>query len=346
MSLTAEAESNEAAPQSRTDLACGIYFGLSDAQYFADIANGSSDMKRLSYSPSDWWWESRWNPLWEPDKLTPALIQGRAKHVIVLEGRPKFESLYGRKTLNYATKEGKEQRERYLAAGKTPLDQDEYDRAIVLGEIIKANPYLSNAFDDAIGTELSVLWMRDGIKRKARFDCFKHRAIVDLKNISNDREIPFPKACLRYIDNYNGHVQAEHYREARLAMRGLLADGKVFGDDYDEDALAAAVAEPAFAWVWIFAQASGAPLTWSCKLSFEAAQEWSDEDGEVHTDAEEINDIFRLGRVALDRAEKNYKAYVERYGLDKAWLLAEPITELDVSELPAWFVRNAEEIGS
>ena len=337
-----EDTNNEPAPQSRSDLPVGIYFGLSEAEYFADVANGSSDMKRLSYSPPDWFWESRWNPLWVPEKSTPAQIQGRAKHTIILEGRAKFESLYGRKTLNYATTEGKKQKERFAAEGKTPLDQDEYDRAIVLGEIVKANPYLSNAFEGAVATELSVLWMRDGIKRKARIDCFKHRAIVDLKNISNDREIPFPKAALRYIDNYSGHVQAAHYAEARLAMRGLLEQGLVFGDGYDPDALKAAVMEPAFAFVFVFAQASGAPLTWSFKLSFKPAREWADEDGEVHTDPEEVNEMFRLGRVAIERAERNYKAYLERYGLTSAWLLAEPIEELDISSMPSWFVRNAE----
>lgn len=336
---------NEPAPQSRVDLSQGIYFNLDEETYHADVALGSGDMKRLSYSPPDFFWESRWNPMWTPEKLTAALIQGRAKHTIVLEGRQKFESLYGRKTLNFATTEGKRQKERFAANGQTPLDQDEYDRAIVLGEIVKANPYLSNAFEGAIGTEVSVIWMRDGIKRKARLDCLKPRAIVDLKNISNDRDIPFPKACLRYIDNYSAHIQAEHYREARLAMRGLLEQGLVFGDGYDQDALEACAREPAFAFVFVFCQASGAPLTWSCKLSFKGARERTDEDGEVHTDPEELNEIFRLGRVAIERAERNYKTYLERYGLTSAWLLAEPIEELDISQMPAWFTRNAEDVG-
>jgi hypothetical protein len=339
-------DSNNGPPVKPHDVAPGIYFGMDEDFYHSSTSNGSSDMKRLSYSPPDWWFESKFNPLWEPEKLTPALIIGRARHTMVLEGREKFESLYGRKTLNYATTEGKKQKERFAAEGRTPLDEDAYNRTLVLGEVIRANPFISAAFDGAVGTEVSVFWEHGGLKRKARFDCLKQRAIVDLKNVSNDKSIPFPKACLRHIDNYLAHVQAEHYREGRLAMRELLMAGKVFGDGYDADALEAAVMSPEWAWVWVFAQSSGAPLTWSTMLSYKRSRQWADEDGEIHTDPEQINDIFRLGRVALDRAEKNYKAYFERYGLDKAWLLAEPIVELDVNDLPAWFARNAETLGA
>ena len=53
------------------DVAPGIYFGMDEDFYHSSTSNGSSDMKRLSYSPPDWWFESKFNPLWEAEKLTP-----------------------------------------------------------------------------------------------------------------------------------------------------------------------------------------------------------------------------------------------------------------------------------
>lgn len=327
----------------RQDRKPGIYWGLDEALYHADKALGSSDMKRLSYSPADWWWQSKWNPMWEPDVLTPALIKGRAAHTCVLEGRDKFESLYGRKTLNFSTVEGKKQRQFFEEEGWTPLDAADYDRTLIIGEVIRRNPFIDQAFAGSVGTEVSVFWTRDGIKRKARFDCLKVKAIVDLKNISNDKNISFPQACLRYIDNYQAHIQCAHYWEGRLAMRALFDAGLVFGEDYDERLLEQAVRSPEFAWVFIFMQSTGAPLTWATQLSYKAERQWLADDGEIHTDPGMISEFFQLGNAAIARADKNWQEYAKRYGLDGTpWLLQEPIQELDLSVMPSWFSRNAE----
>ena len=322
----------------------GIVFGLGEDEYHDDRGLGSSDMKRLAASPGDFYWASKMNPLWKPSVVTPAQLYGRAVHHIILEGRDKFERHYAPKRFSWATKEGKAEKERFAAQGLAALPEDDWERALITGQMIRSNPHLRTAFDDSVGNEVSVFWEANGLKKKCRFDSLKVRAIVDIKNISNDRDISFPKAALRYIDNYHAHVQCEHYREGRLAMRALLAKGAVFGD-HNPELLARVVASPEFAFVLVFVQSSGAPLTWACKLSYKQAREWADDEGEVHTDPEEINPMFALGRVQINRAEANYKAYMERFGTDKAWVLNEPVEELDISEMPAWFVRNAEADG-
>jgi len=68
----------------------GVYFGLSSADYHADPSLGSSDIKRLLRSPSDYWWESHLNPDRPSDKDTPAMQKGRALHTLVLEGEEAF----------------------------------------------------------------------------------------------------------------------------------------------------------------------------------------------------------------------------------------------------------------
>jgi PDDEXK-like domain of unknown function (DUF3799)/SAP domain len=88
------AEAPAKTPPARAPSAPGVYFGLSSADYHADPSLGSSDIKRLLRSPSDYWWESHLNPDRPPDKDTPAMQKGRALHKLVLEGEEAFESAF------------------------------------------------------------------------------------------------------------------------------------------------------------------------------------------------------------------------------------------------------------
>lgn len=72
----------------------GVYFGLSDVEYHADPALGSTDIRCLMRSPADYWWQSAMNPLCPEDNDTPARLWGRAFHKLVLEGRDAFERAY------------------------------------------------------------------------------------------------------------------------------------------------------------------------------------------------------------------------------------------------------------
>lgn len=73
----------------------GIYFGLPEAEYHADPSLGSTDLKRLLRSPTDYWWGSWMNPRRIPEAGdTPAKKQGRALHKLVLEGRAAFHKAY------------------------------------------------------------------------------------------------------------------------------------------------------------------------------------------------------------------------------------------------------------
>jgi hypothetical protein len=310
----------------------GIYFGLGESAYFSDVALGSSDHKKLAESPARFWWESRSNPMWEPDEITPALRIGRARHCIVLDGREAFEARYARKTLNWSTKAGMVEKAAFEAQGLAPLDDEAYARTLATKAIIEANPYLAETFTGMVGTEVSVFWNARGVPKKARFDGLKPRAIVDLKNIANERAIAFPKACLRYIDNYKAHVQAAHYLEARLAMRQLWEDGLVHGE-HDDEVLAEVVDSDEFAFVFVFLQSSGAPLSHAFQLSYRRLP-----------GGEEWNPIFDAGRRVLDRAEANYLRCMAAFGADTAWIEPAPIAELDSSQvsLPSWFLREAD----
>jgi hypothetical protein len=303
----------------REPFAPGIYFGLDEDTYHADTALGSTSMKKLAESPPDYWFSSPHNTLRREDSDTPSRIFGRAVHKFVLEGREAFERAYAPSDFNGATKEGKAESARIAAAGKTRIKRDDWERIVLSGSIIRANPAISGAFSGG-APEVSVFWERDGIRRKARFDYLKVRACVDLKSDANPREIAFPEACRRAIAQYRYDVQAAHYDEARAMLPQLVAAGAVHGD-HDPEWLRKVAASQEWAFVWIFYQSQRAPLTWGTTLSHG-------------------NGLFDLARATLAKAEANYRDFAARFGFDTPWVLAEPLAELDVNDLPAWSFRS------
>lgn len=297
------------------DLPLGIYWRLPEAPYHADRALGSGDVRRLAVSPFDFWWAKQG---WMPREDTTPLIVGRAYHTAVLEGLEKFRRHYARKEAPWTTKTGKAEKAVIEAAGLIGIDSDDYDRISMAATVIRTNPHLKGAFDGGM-PEVSVLWERDGIKRKARLDYLKVRAITDLKSIRNSRDIDFREACRRRFADARYDVQAAHYLEARAAMAGFIRDGRVYGDAPSDFVSAIASSDQA-AFVFVFFQAEGAPLTWGLTLS-------------------PGNPILEIGRRTIEIAERNWTENNARFAPGEPWLMAEPLSELDINELPQWWGR-------
>lgn len=301
-------------------IAPGIYFGLDEDAYHGDLAIGSSDVRLLSYSPHDYWFGSALNPEHgQDDAATPAQIFGRGVHKMVLEGRQSFEAEYAPCEHPGNIKAGKEERAAIEADGKVPLKAEDFKRILAAGDAICANPHLEAAFNNGV-PEVSVFWeTADGIPKKARFDFLKTRAIVDLKSIRNSRSIGFVEACRRSLAEWNYPVQAEHYREGRNAMAALVDAGAVHGD-HDSAWLRGVADNQDWAFVFCFWQAEGAPLTWATMLS-------------------PGNPVFDIARGTIAAAEANYADFMARFGAAKPWRLDEPLVELDISHMPAWWGR-------
>jgi hypothetical protein len=303
------------APPVHTD---GVYFDLYEGRYHADRALGSSDMKRLFHSPPEYWFSSGWNDLREEPEPSEALIRGTAVHTFVLYGRETFEARYAPAWLNGSTKDGKVESEAIKASGRIRLKGKDYARIAQAGTIMRSNPFLREAFEGG-RAEVSVFWTgKDGIRRKARFDFLKRRAIVDLKSIANTKGIDFERACVKAIEDLDYPVQAEHYREGREELARLVAEGCVHGNvDRDWLEKVAKIDRDAWAWVWVFWQSGGAPLTHSLSLS-------------------NANEICGTARVMLDQAAEKFIRYRDKFGMGSPWVLAEPTRELDVTELRYW----------
>lgn len=314
-----EEHDETSAPAKVGDLPEGLYFGLDEADYHGDVALGSGDVRRLATSPFDFWWASRFNPNRKPEKLTPALFFGRAVHTAVLEGHDKFREMYAPTDYDGGTRAGKDERATIEKLGMLAIKREEYDQILLAGTMIRANPHLTDAFAGG-ASEVSVIWTRDGIKRKARLDYLKPRATVDLKSIRNARDIEFQQACIRRFAESRFDAQAAHYSEGREAAVRFIRSGQVFGNSpgYLVDKIKATGS--AFAFVYVFLQVEGAPLAMGVTLSPK-------------------NPILDAGRTVIERAENNWRTFTEKFGLTTPWVLAEPPAELDISELPSWFGR-------
>jgi hypothetical protein len=72
----------------------GIVFGMPAADYHRDPSLGSTGLKRLLRSPSDYWWGSHLNPDRPLDNDAPAKQKGRALHKLVLEGEEAFAKAF------------------------------------------------------------------------------------------------------------------------------------------------------------------------------------------------------------------------------------------------------------
>lgn len=295
----------------------GIYFGMTDDRYHADPALGSTDLRRLLRSAPDFWWHSKFNPMRPVDTETPAKIFGHAVHTCVLEGREKFEAKYGPTDEKGTTREGKAERAALAADGRIPLKREHYDRILVAASMIRLNPNLGQAFQGGM-PEVSVFWIERGIRFKARYDFLKVRAITDLKSIRNMLEIDFSECCRKRFASHRFDMQAEHYRHGRTQMAGLAANGAVFGD-HDPEWLSKVLATgDAFGFVYVLWQAEDAPITWSCSLS-------------------PGNPILEAGRASIEMAINRYETFHDKFGTDIAWILQEPVEELDINELPNWW---------
>lgn len=312
----------------------GIYFGLSDEDYHMDPALGSTDIRNLLRSAPDYWFESNLNPskVFDED-ITPARLRGKAMHALVLEGKDAFASRFVRRPddppgstpadKGNLTKAAKRD---LCGNGESLLHGDVYDAVLQSSVMVKRHPDLATAFTGGF-SEVSVFWTRtqpDGIRCKCRFDYLKPRGFGDLKSITNTLGIDFRQACHNALA-YNGYLlQGSHYLEGRAQLRGLFEDDAVFGldkapeksDDLERWELLKKIAETKpTGMVWVFYQAEGAPLVYGKAMSFD-------------------NPIVSYERERIEVAFRRYREWMQKFGPNQIWLLDEPVTELDESELP------------
>jgi hypothetical protein len=145
---------------------------------------------------------------------------GTAVHGAVLE--PHRNDIYVTKTLSWATKEGKAEKERLEATGLPILDQRDALAVQEIARIVNNHPVAGKLLDEArayqIAPESAIYWQGyiAGVVCKAKIDAMTEDYILDLKTCVDAS----PKGFSQQIARFDYALQAAHYIEAAYHETG------------------------------------------------------------------------------------------------------------------------------
>jgi len=186
----------------------GIYEGVSNADYHADPALGSTSLKTLATkTPAHYKYDQ------EHPKTSDAFNLGTAAHSLILEDdTTQFEIV---DAANWLTKDAKAAKAAALATGFVPLLRKEFEQVQAMRDAVMANLYAAAAFTDH-RAEASVFWEEDGHMLKCRPDAWHPGMLVDLKTTRDANPNTFGKTA----HEYGYHQSAAHYIDGVKAATG------------------------------------------------------------------------------------------------------------------------------
>lgn len=273
----------------------GIYFGLSESEYFSQPRIGSTELRTLIDSPSKFWFESYLNPLKE-EKETKALNEGKIFHKLILEGDKAFERDFViAPELSPYTKEYKDWKAHQVKPIVKAEDLRKIRRII---DCVKFKGSVIDGFFKGGYPEVSILWTdKTGLQRRARIDYLKVGQLIDLKSFSDWKAEK--NHCARYFWNYKVFVQLLDYIEALENARNLpVIKGTPKQKEFWEQC--AQVQD------W---------LPWVVFINRELPQY------EIHSmEKTKCPDLYRVGRDMIKRAHENFDLYLQRFGATNAWI--------------------------
>jgi len=178
---------------------------IRDDYYSIKMLSNSSLKNFLDYSPLKAWYLFK-NGI----KETPALINGRAIHCVVLE--PEVfdnEFMVMPPDINLRTKDGRAERDALLETGKTVLKGDQYKLAINIHDAVYNSPNCAKLLEGDPEVEFFTKFGDIEFKGKVDLINYEKGYVLDLKTTLDARPEQFAKECInRYY-----FMQAWVYRE-------------------------------------------------------------------------------------------------------------------------------------
>lgn len=186
----------------------GIYPGISNRDYHADPALGSTSLKTLALKTPAHYLHDKQHP-----KFSDAFTLGTAAHSLILEGDT--SSIVVVEADNWLTKAAKEAKAAALADGKQPLLTKEWVQVQAMRDAVMNHEVASQYFTNH-KAEQSVFWAEDGLMLKCRPDAWLPGVIVDLKTTVDANPNEFGKTAF----NYGYFMSAAHYIDGVKAATG------------------------------------------------------------------------------------------------------------------------------
>lgn len=188
---------------------------MTDDEYFALEALSASGAKLLRKSPLHYMADRQRKRV-----PTPAMIFGTVVHTLALE--PEREAFVV-KRLNWASKEGKAEREQLEASGLPILSEADADRARAIHDALVSDREVCVLLD-AADKEQPMVWEQHGVRCKGKADAFGPGLIVDLKTTLDAG----PQEFARSVATFGYHRQAAWYLDGYEATKGERAKDFVF----------------------------------------------------------------------------------------------------------------------
>lgn len=148
-------------------------------------------------------------------------------------------------------------------------------------------------------SEVTVIWVEDGVRMKARFDYMRTMGIIDVKTYQCPDDKPPVSHFLGQIASYAYDLQACHYLRAWEELAQAIAEGRVFGA-VDSGWLKRVRVNDKPAWRWIAISSMGLP-----EVDF------------IDFDAPTALSAAHIQR---QQAIETFKRYSEQFGPDEPWV--------------------------
>lgn len=201
----------------------GIYFNLSEDEYFNENRLSSTDIRNLLKSPTEYWLNSNFNPLKE-EKKSQVKFEGKLYHCLILEPE-NFDKKYKiiPEGLTGNSKEAK------MWRSIQGLNHDLVNNKLY-NDVKKNISYLKqhgqlldcSIFKDGF-PEVSIFWEYEGIPCKSRIDYLTITRLIDLKTFSK-QGCDIDKFVAQYFFIYKVYVQLYFYTLAANFAKRLRID--------------------------------------------------------------------------------------------------------------------------
>ena len=185
----------------------GIYPGITNRDYHADPALGSTSLKTLATRTPAHYQHDKAHP-----KSSDAFDLGTVAHSLILEGDESGVEVWDFPA--WTTKVAKDSREETRAAGKIPMLTKEWAQVVAMRDAVMAHPQARMLFTGHLA-EQSVFWEEDDML-KCRPDAWHPGTLVDLKTARDANPNEFGKVA----HSFGYHQSAAHYIDGVKAATG------------------------------------------------------------------------------------------------------------------------------
>lgn len=173
---------------------------ISNEQYHSSDGISRSMLMQLKKSPYHYWYKYL-SGIPEPEKPTPALIEGELIHTAVLEPEKLSERFFVLpEHINRRTKEGKAEYQSILDAnkGKQVISDDQMMWSNIIRQCVYKDEMAAALLSEA-KVEQSIFFTHPtGIQCKARPDAWAYGIVSDLKTTTDASERAMQISCIKY----------------------------------------------------------------------------------------------------------------------------------------------------